>query len=943
MKTEARASKTRRAIQIATLLVAVATAAPVLADASKTVAIDDLDFAVGSAIESTIKNKMNDLAQGDAKRGVYAKYLTPDGEGYIASVTVREADGERYVVRRYQVPITGSGESWSAGEAAEVDSWDGMSRSNGTKCYPFDKFAFEEHGMTISATRGQVCETFKQGGLSYVAFGSDDLKYDYVAPSYQDYYTLQQFLKKDRRRELEFDPSYITARCSDGECERLMQMFEGVQRIPVDQRDQADWNPDTSMLTGELKKYMDDALKETRESREDNPFSAFTVSDYPGHEYYNLQIHKDDDHRINFGYNNWGGFDVYFGVRQVTTDPEALNGTLFAYYTEETLANNTPYELDSREEYEQRFMEVKTLKGTVRAGLIDPETLEGDIKYQLRIKKPTNLLPFQIVINDFNLDDESKKFKAQLTVNSIRLAGDELTWAPTGPRGGIIIFPDVIPADTIIDLDMNFQSKAIRKVNHAYSTMFRGGWLPFVSFGDFIDECEMTIHTPAQYKTLGIGRRVWDKQEGDVRISHWIADSPVSFASIIFGKYKEDVSGFDALKPDGTKIPVTVHVDEVSMMQLTESVTNITDLRNVQEEMRTGARGIRANQLRSIADQAANSINLFQKISGVEYPYGELNLVNDPAPALYGQAPSSLIYLGSLVFRGEAALAADDGMFGGGGTSTAKFLKSVTAHEVGHQWWGSAIAMKNFRNYWFVESLAEYFSGLYLEVVFGPKEYEEQVTEWRRRVQQVEQWASVQYSDSTWTGPFQGAARQAAIYNKGPYAFHILRKTFGDEKFFPALKEFTQVLAAKREIVTRDIQQALEAAFGYVDADGNTVPVDLEWFFDQWIRSPFLPEYKFDYDVRKNEEGQWLLEGTIAQRAVLGNKDTNHVADGKNFRGRAFVWVTLKDGKELRYPIVVEGAETPFRLPPLPSKPMAVVLNKEGEMLDMNTYTNERW
>ena len=50
-------------------------------------------------------------------------------------------------------------------------------------------------------------------------------------------------------------------------------------------------------------------------------------------------------------------------------------------------------------------------------------------------------------------------------------------------------------------------------------------------------------------------------------------------------------------------------------------------------------------------------------------------------------------------------------------TGIAKFLKSVVAHEVGHQWWGSRVSNANDRNYWFVESLAEYSSALCLEAV----------------------------------------------------------------------------------------------------------------------------------------------------------------------------------------------------------------------------------
>ena len=144
------------------------------------------------------------------------------------------------------------------------------------------------------------------------------------------------------------------------------------------------------------------------------------------------------------------------------------------------------------------------------------------------------------------------------------------------------------------------------------------------------------------------------------------------------------------------------------------------------------------------ATQAAAALNLYTEISGVEYPFGELNLVNDPATGmLYGQAPSSMVYLGTNVFRGAASQ---------GDAGRSRFLKSLVAHEVGHQWWGSRVSNSNQRNYWFVETLAEYISALYLEAVFGPKEYEEQVAEWRRTILSRDAKGNVQASYQLYPG-----------------------------------------------------------------------------------------------------------------------------------------------------------------------------------------------
>ena len=328
--------------------------------------------------------------------------------------------------------------------------------------------------------------------------------------------------------------------------------------------------------------------------------------------------------------------------------------------------------------------------------------------------------------------------------------------------------------------------------------------------------------------------------------------------------------------------------------------------------------------MRSIGEQAVNSINLYREISGVDYPYGELNIVADPQGTFYGQAPSSLIYLGFGVFRGEGMVAADFG----GGTQIAKFNKSVVAHEVGHQWWGATITNANSRNYWFVETMAEYFSAIFLEQVYGRQEYLEQVDEWRRNILRNSNLSSVQNASSS----FSDGSYQALVYNKGPYAFHMLRQIFGDEKFFPMLKTFTQTLAAKGEIVTRDIQTVAEEALGGIGADGEPYKMDLSWFFDQWIRGIGVPEYRFQYTVRETEDGGAIISGKVFQRMMAGDEQRRVEIASDQYRAKVPITILGKDKKEYSVPVIIQGAETPFQFK-VPSPPLEVTLNKYMESL----------
>ena len=932
----------RRFFTLCSLVVAVALVAlPV--SAADAVA-DQLPYELRSQLERALRARLGEIASEKNDDGVNHKratfsrnYRKVDDDTYLASMHVDTAGKETLTTERFEATLKRKGSStWEIASQDLKDTYQGLHRTIGTRFHNFDSMSFDRGGMKMTAGKGSLFEWFLLGETAGFVVMADDLKYEYEPPAQQDYYQFARFLKEDYSQTLVFNPEMFVFRCDPQSCEDILaSSFTGLDRTPATE---VEGVPTDGVAGTDVRSRLgsehDKRVKEAEKDRRENAFAHFQRPSLPGNSWWWATARRSEKHSISVAYDNWSGYDYRFFVYH-DAPGAALNGQVFGYYSDELLEEHSPYDLELRSDEDARWYELYSLEGNINAALEDPEMLHGDIKYGIRLKQETRELPF--FISTIRRDTGEQFTNPTLFVNSILYEGQELTWVKTGPFSGLVVLPETMPADSKLELQMDFGSRVIYKVNHAYSQMARGGWLPFVRFGDMIDTFDITVRAPAKYKTLGIGRKVSEKKDGDILETRWISDSPVVFPTIIFGKYFEDSPEIVAKKADGTEIPVTVHVDEVSMGTL--NIDFNTQGQELVDAFGSGSRGIRGKQLRPIGQQAVNSINLFTELSGLEYPYGELNLVNDPAPALYGQAPSSLIYLGSFVFRGEGTMAGDT-LFGGGGTSTAKFLKSVVAHEVAHQWWGSRIANANFRNYWFVESLAEFFSALWLEQVHGSKEYKQQVDEWRKRVLDIDQRVSVQNASALWGGEIPGAAYQAALYNKGPYAFHILRSTFGDEKFFPAFKEFCQLVAEKREIVTRDLQETLETSFGGVDENGQRYKADLEWFFDQWIRSSGLPQYSFNYRTRQAEDGTWVVEGTIKQRIVVGNRSKFHVMPDTYYRGLVSVTVTGKDKQE--YPVrfaVQAQAETPFAFK-VPSEPREVVLNKNGEMLAHDTLVN---
>jgi aminopeptidase N len=247
----------------------------------------------------------------------------------------------------------------------------------------------------------------------------------------------------------------------------------------------------------------------------------------------------------------------------------------------------------------------------------------------------------------------------------------------------------------------------------------------------------------------------------------------------------------------------------------------------------------------------------------------------------------------------------------------------VVAHEVGHQWWGGLITNANDRNYWWVESLAEYASALYDEALAergirerGIRAYLAHVGGWRSEILRAGLFGSVQNGSIVNVGGYR-----AALYAKGPYFFHTLRITFGEEPFFRFLKALAQEMKDK-EIVTRDIQRVAEREIG-----GS-----LEGFFDQWVRGAGIPELTFDWRTRKNTDGSWNVEGTIRQRVVLGRERLP--MDGVLYEGVVAVTaVSARWKEETTKRMLLSGAQTRFQFR-VDEEPGDVLLNAHGEMLN---------
>lgn len=891
--------------------------ASLLLSASLTLAEDKIPDEVRKALDGAMQAKVGALlkekdAAGNAfKRGSYSRFFKKvDDSTYKTALLQDTVNGNQLKVERFEVTLKQKADkTWEVTNQELQETFDklyrGMPRDE--KFYTFQSFSFDREGLKVSSGPGSLYTNYWNGNLVAIRFAGSGLKYEFQPPEgvreFQQAHVYQALLRESKRKDdLVFEPESAAINCESVSCEEILKTaFTGVTEAKVD------------VLPSVLRTEYEKALRDADQRLKESPFSGFNPVIDPARRTWTVSVKRK-------------GQDRYFWMDYDTDEPwevrvfsSGMSGgfvPVFGYYSEETRkSGKTEWELEKRDDSDSRDYEIEALSGTVELALKDPEAMSGDLHYTINTKRDLTWMPFRISRNTFS-DEKKENRNPVLTVNSLEDgSGRQLTWVRLGAFYGLVIFPEPVKAGTKLDLHMQFDNqKCIYNVNYSYSAMDRGGWLPFVRFGDMISRFEMTIKVPKRYTAIGVGKQVSETVEGESRVSFWKASSPVSFPTVIFGEYIEKPPTLPLpKKKDGTEIPVMVHVDKVS-----------TEERESSDPDRRAAPGqfksqqIRPGQLPAIGDQAVGAMELYARVYGKDYPYDTLNLVSDPLGSFYGQAPASIIYLGWGVFRGEGALGSL------AGDQLTKFNKDVVAHEVGHQWWGSLITNSNQRNYWFVETMAELSSALYVEKAYGRKRYLQKVDEWRSNVVELDVYGSVQNNYAVWNN----GSTQALIYNKGPYAMHILRTSFGDEKFFTFLRALGNL--AGREITTRDLQAVSERVYGG----------DMNWFWDQWIRGVGIPEYKWSYTVRQTEDGQWLVEGKILQRVIIGLK--KNVLEGVYYKSLVPIRTEYADGKSDPNPVFVEGPETSFRFK-VPSKPTKVSFASESEVLASSISSGTSW
>lgn len=230
------------------------------------------------------------------------------------------------------------------------------------------------------------------------------------------------------------------------------------------------------------------------------------------------------------------------------------------------------------------------------------------------------------------------------------------------------------------------------------------------------------------------------------------------------------------------------------------------------------------NTLDFALDIAACSIDFYDEYFGVKYPLPKSDHV-----ALPDFSSGAMENWGLITYR-ESCLLADPELTP---ESSRRFIATVIAHELSHQWFGNLVTMNWWNDLWLNESFANMMEYVAIDALHPEwRMWEDfatnEVTAALRRdsldgVQSVQ--ADVNHPDeiSTLFDP-------AIVYAKGGRLLVMVRKLIGEEAFRTGLKSYFEKFAYKNT-VGNDLWQELELASGQPIVN----------LMNAWISQPGLP------------------------------------------------------------------------------------------------------
>lgn len=315
------------------------------------------------------------------------------------------------------------------------------------------------------------------------------------------------------------------------------------------------------------------------------------------------------------------------------------------------------------------------------------------------------------------------------------------------------------------------------------------------------------------------------------------------------------------------------------------------------------------NQVDVVAQDIRQSLLFYSKL------FGKLaidSLIAIELPGDHGESFPGLLHLSWQTF-----ITADNTDF---------FTEQFIAHEVAHQWWGSNLDFKSYRDQWLSEGFAEYAALMYSQLASSDSKkffkllesYRTKVLSFGKRfIGKDIQPPAINLGYRVNMGASTPGAYSIFVYYKGAWVLHMLRNlmlnlnTMNEDAFFTVMRTFYSRYKGKRTS-TKEFQQTIEDLTG----------ADMGWFFDQWVYGNQIPTYTFAWKKEPQRNGKWRITMRVKQSDVP-----------ISFRMNIPLKITFDDDTINRLRIVVTGEESTIELPFFDKEPVAFTFNDLSSVL----------
>jgi aminopeptidase N len=150
---------------------------------------------------------------------------------------------------------------------------------------------------------------------------------------------------------------------------------------------------------------------------------------------------------------------------------------------------------------------------------------------------------------------------------------------------------------------------------------------------------------------------------------------------------------------------------------------------------------------------------------------------------------------------------------------------TLLLHEMAHEWWGNAVSVADWADFWIQEGFATYSEAVYVLDTLGREDYLAYMADMRSRI--ANDHPLVRGRNLTSYEAYSGD-----IYVKGAWVLHTLRWLVGDAAHDEMLRRFaTDPWTGSAKVDTTD----------FIALAAEVAGRDLEWFFDRYVFTAPLP------------------------------------------------------------------------------------------------------